>query len=473
MSRRLTWILLGLLAWLAAGQSPAVAQPAKPRGQAEVPTWQLERNKQLIQVIERDEGNFRAAYRAAEELALYGNVPEAGWKLLIEQITQGRTASQRNARYLYALAAAGPKALPDILKALPSAGMRAYLLISIGRMGPAGKSAIPTLRRMLADPGVDASTKATVRVALASLGDRSEENLAAILTDIRDQRALWPLLYISSCGWINEAMIREVTAAFRKGVENRPPELWLGLGWDAGVLGTLGEKAASAAELLESAEKAAVVLVDALALARVDPKRQEAALRRLLKRDSLFPVYWFGGKYFWYLEYLYILVDGRMSECLVGFLADPDPKVAKDAAFCLEMAGLAAREAAPLALKFVQGKADEDRRAWAAWALGSIAEYRLLPELEATMKREQSEKVRRELGETIRYIRDLPQYRGLPEGWDFLPGFPPRSESPGSPPVSPPPTPQAQGEIPVWQLGRQQRKRLTGSRRPGFHAPSD
>ncbi len=383
---------------------------------------QMQRRKQLIEVIELHEGWSRASYRAGEELSLYGNIREVEWKTLIELITKGKTASQRCTRYLDALASAGAPAVSDILNALPTAGSaRSYLIVSLGRMGPAAKSAIPTLRQMLGDPKIDASTKATVRIALANLGDHSKENLAAILADLRNQDsrggALWALLYIRPTEWVNEAIITELTTSFKTWVESKPSAvLWqTDIGGGATALGVLGERAASAADLLETAQKTAVevqswtALPYTLVLARVDPKRQEAALRRALRGDNPFQIWDLKGGHFWMLEYFHLLVDGRISECLVGLLGDPDPKVAMNAAFCLEMAGLASRVAAPQALKFLQGKAEEDRRAWAAYALRSIAEYRLLPKLEVALKREKSEKVRKELEGAITYIRNLPR----------------------------------------------------------------
>ncbi len=119
----------------------------------------MQRRRQLVAALDRVD---HISYQAAAELAVLKNLERPDWEALIALISRKARAEEPvSVRYIGALSTAGAAAVPDMLAALqPIANSEARtdlalsyaLLASLGRMGPAAKEAIPTLRRMVADP---------------------------------------------------------------------------------------------------------------------------------------------------------------------------------------------------------------------------------------------------------------------------------------------------------------------------------
>ncbi len=219
------------------------------------------------------------------------------------------------------------------------------------------------------------------------------------------------LPYIGPRGWVTERMVSELVKPLEAFVRSKPHSSAYESAWLMALnLGALGERASSAADVLEAIQEKAVEIrhvtgiASTLALARIDPKRQERAFRRLLKNPPQIEP---RGATFWVPEWFYLLLDARVSKCLAKFMEDPDLKVAERAAEYLGVGGSAARDALPQLFQVIQGMADDRRRTVAVQAIARIADYTQLPKLEAVLKEEKSAKVRKELENSIRFIKYL------------------------------------------------------------------
>jgi hypothetical protein len=286
-------------------------------------------------------------------------------------------------------------------------------------MGPSAKSAIPALRKMLGNKTIGDDT--TIRIVLANLGDESKENLETILADFKNIEKLGcfsrVLPFIKPGGWVKDEMLVAMADPYKRwlGTERRP--VVADVPGIAIQLGQVGQRAASVKALFDVAQDTCLRTRDisalpvSLALARIDPKQREEVIRRLLAGWS--SLEWGRGADLAGKEYAWQLLDARLSKCLAGFLADPNTSVAQGAILYLYLGGLASREAVPQVLSFIQSEADEELRASAAETLAAIAEYKQLPKLEATLKNEKSERVRKGLKEAIRIIKFLPTDSGL------------------------------------------------------------
>jgi len=82
------------------------------------------------------------------------------------------------------LAAGGAKIVPAILEGLrgppPTIGIPDPLMLSLGRMGPEAKEAVPELRRMLADENRDEEERILIRTVLAAIGGGDADNQAKL-----------------------------------------------------------------------------------------------------------------------------------------------------------------------------------------------------------------------------------------------------------------------------------------------------
>jgi hypothetical protein len=390
----------------AAPPTPAKARSAHAR-----------RREQLLRTLERAEGYPYA--RALDELAVKG-IDLAAWNSvkaqlvrLLEEARKKKVAFYLPPFWLDALAKPGKALIPIILKDLRAESTSPegfhLLLLALGRMGRAANEAMPVLRAKLAAARTPPRTKAQIRVVLANLGDRSMENLAAILTDLRrDSQTRMATLQIMALtnarDWVTDDIINELA--------ERPTPV------AALTLGALGKRAASAAKLLAAfqqdhiANRSATQVVYGLALARVDPKQRDVALRRLCKNyfhtSDL-------GLLILALYPPYVLVDAEISKHLAQLVRDKDSDVTRGALQLLADARLAAREAAPSVLTFVRGTADTKRRAGAARVLARIADYSLLPKLKGAADIEKSAEVRHALQATVKFIELLDPDKAWPD----------------------------------------------------------
>jgi hypothetical protein len=251
---------------------------------------------------------------------------------------------------------------------------------------------------------------------LANMGDDSKETVTAIARNLRNPQTsgviISTVIMVRPRAWMNDEIISEIIkpfGSFTPAEDGKQTGRYFDLSQRAVVLGLLGERAASAAGKLETVQESAIAdqriegVILTLALARVVPDRRGALLRRLLKSFRTLV----RGPAGVLVECPYLLIDEKLSEQLAQALEDPDRDVAEVARYVFWWAGLSARDAFPRVLKYVRDSADSNRRAKAAGVLGMISTFARLPELEAALKEEKSEAVRRQLQAAIEGVRSL------------------------------------------------------------------
>jgi hypothetical protein len=287
---------------------------------------------------------------------------------------------------------------------------RLVLVATVGRIGPPGKQAVPFLRKILERPRIppqrEAPTevKLAVWVALANLGDTSKDDLAEILAGLKSpvselsRAATRALILVRPGDWVTKDMI----GALAEALDPYPYALE-----KAVALGVLGQRASAAGKRLEELQQEAGFPF-ALAISRIEPRKREAELRRVCTSSEqiggckavlvMAAIYWCNAP---------CLLDGPAVQELVKLMDDPDPKVSEGAIWMLQLAGLGAREAVPDLLRFMRRKAEEGRRAYAAYALSRIADACHLPALKAALAREKSAAVRQELAWTLHWVETL------------------------------------------------------------------
>ncbi len=152
---------------------------------------------------------------------------------------------------------------------------------------------------------------------------------------------------------------------------------------------------------LENDDRYADAVLGSLAVARIQPRRQEEVLRDLARRlNRGIPA----PEAVFVFRYTPPFFDPALSRSAGALLNDPDDNVSEGAVLLLSAAGSEGRHAFAPILEFVRGKGDESRRARAVTLL-RYADPSQLPVLEATMREEKSERVRRQLGRLVESVK--------------------------------------------------------------------
>ena len=179
------------------------------------------------------------------------------------------------------------------------------------------------------------------------------------------------------------------------------------------LLGLMGSKAEFVADKLEALQKVALTddsaasITLGFALARIDPKRADRALRTLFKRYPAIFEDFGRGTLVVLSEHIYLLTDRSISTRLAGMVKDPDVTIADGAILSLACAGLAASDAVPALLEHFRKGANKSTRVKLAECLGSIAQFDQLPLLEQLIAEERSRSERRALRTAVDSIRFL------------------------------------------------------------------
>jgi hypothetical protein len=378
------------------------------------------RRKALVKGL-RSESN---AYRSLEELATSTEMDKPTWRSILE-VLEDKDAKLQGAspdRLVDALAAGGAKMVPATLDALARIDASdkydhrfPFLVASLGRMGEKAKAAITPLQEMLKKRKMSAQSKAALRVVLASIGDNSKENQAAILKDLKsDQvgyRTVTTMVMVRSLEWVPDETVKGFTDSLSDfWSDTQVP--YRGIEWGAALLGLLGKRAKAATKDLELLQRKAIkdrapeAIVLSLALARIDPKVRAVALRRLLENWSELQEGFILGTYIYIYEFSYLLMDRELGDYLADKLEDKDASVRDGAAMLLEGAGLRASASTGRVLQIVRGNGGEDQRVKAAKVLGRIAEFGQIAELEKACREEKVEAVRNALETAIDHLRN-------------------------------------------------------------------
>jgi hypothetical protein len=409
---------LCLLTFVVSLLAHARAEEGKGRGAQDA---RIQRRNQLVKLLK---GNVFTGYRAAEEIPCVGPLDASVWKTLIAVVSSQHDEGKLilPSRFVDALAACGPTAVPDLLAAvkLQSASETEdafhLFLASLGRMGlGAGKQAIPALRSMLKDKQLAQRRKRLIRIVLANLGDDSVKNAEGDI-DPLDSAVLQTIVHIRPGKWVTQDTVKRLTNHLASASSVKDDDFKLASPSFQNValaLGVLGERASSAGDALDALFKRTIsdgnitAIGFGLALARVDPKRRDATLRHLCKNYSKLFEDAGRGTLLYLLEVPRTVVDAKLTHLLVRLLDDPDPAVAAGAGDVLARAGLSARDGVPDLLKYVGGTAAEQRRIMAAKVLSYMADYSHIPQLEKARAQEKSKAVRAELDLTVQFIKSL------------------------------------------------------------------
>lgn len=284
------------------------------------------------------------------------------------------------------------------------------LLVVLGRMGPNAKPAVPFLLEQFDKHREDPEIEGSIRVVLANIGYESNENLATILSDIRNRTdtgkaEVRMMALVGAEEWVNDEIIEELVKWLDLQDESEEPA------FAAIALGSLGQRAKPAAANLKKLVEfvwqdeyyCTYRIIYGLSLAKIDPPKSGEALRGVLK--------YMGSEYFGNhtdfaaMAMVDSLIDTHIIKEIVKALDHRDPAVVGGATWMLLGIGLDAREYTPKVLKILKENPDEDLREVSARALGYMADPHDIPTLEAILKKEQSEFVRDEITDTIRIIR--------------------------------------------------------------------
>jgi len=375
------------------------------------------RHHQLLQCLKN--GTRFDLGRATEELTVTVPVDTLVLRTFLtamgpDKVKRGWIAS----RGVDFLAASGPTAIPEILRVFETSDRHlqvSVLLPALARMGSDARKAVPFLREAVKNPKTNRNLIPGLRITIAHI-ERDYTEIVKVLHEIEgnpdyaDSMVL-PLLCVRASVWPDKKFIDAAVQFFSDkqliGQSGDAPHF-------AGVLvGLMGEKAAPVKDPLTDTQKRAIEnrhpasVTITLALARIDPKHQETYLRDLFKNYLDRPCVFSRTMQSILAEVPYILMDSKLSTCLARLVEDPDPAVADGATCLLWWAGLAGRDAFPRLKQYVQGNASSERRALAANALGRVATFAQLRELEKLLASEKSGQVRQQLKSAVDYIRSL------------------------------------------------------------------
>jgi hypothetical protein len=262
---------------------------------------------------------------------------------LVEEILREKGSGlffSSSLRFVDAIGSAGPAQvrylLDTIKKDTTSQEEALACLACLGRLGRLGVSAVPSLREKLKDPRTTPSVAAVVRVALANMGDDSNENKLAILELVRagqnENEVLVMLIKSRSKDWVSPEMIQELNK--RLELPKRAPVSYDSLIAPCTALALIGKSSESVslklAALQEKAinEKHPFCVVASLALARINPSKATTTLRRLFKEYSMLQDL-SRGKLAILVENPYVMIDSQMSLQLARMLEDSDTDVSK------------------------------------------------------------------------------------------------------------------------------------------------
>jgi hypothetical protein len=239
--------------------SDSPGQPAQltPKSLTEWP----KRQEQLLAKLER--ARDYQPLIALEELSALGQLKPHTSNALMRLWTDPKSWSSSSLRIdggerlFDAMSASGPEVVPIIAARLRNACLyesdsldfREYVTV-LGRMGNRAKTAVQTVRDCL-DKTRNSEAKAFLRVALADLGDRSQENMERIQNDLLDEQsvagAIAAIYATRATEWITHDMIQAIikyasTVEQRDGLEGAINV--------AATLGSLGERAQTSARLI-------------------------------------------------------------------------------------------------------------------------------------------------------------------------------------------------------------------------------
>jgi HEAT repeat protein len=382
----------------------------------------VDNGKRLASLLKSD---FKA--RAAEELALLGQLPREAIPTLIDTV-RTLPADWQSKRHLDALRAGGQEVVDEIIPILASENTSPADFVKfatlLAAMGPPGAKGMAVLKEKLQVS--DVRVMASARLALANLGERSPENLREIRRLARNLDA-WDYIVLTlkelvlTENWIPDDVLLPALSELRqyparKKLARTSPELskemarYRARGARFGsylMVLFAGERKKDLAILRGIEEDclkdgSSSALSYALVMARNDRKQGEEALRAALKgplnlddKETLPFLF----------EQCYRLVDAETSVFLAKMVKDEAGEVSQNVSLVLKQSGLSGRKAQPILLECLGKSGLAIQRGRAAFALGGVGEASVVPRLKELLTKEPSREVRDILTESIRAIQ--------------------------------------------------------------------
>jgi hypothetical protein len=303
--------------------------------------------------------------------------------------------------------------IPEICRLIRSNatknGTRRLLLAVLGRVGQPAEAAVPELTKLLDDPQTLPSITRVTRVVLASIGWKSNDNLPAVraaLDEACDEVA-WTIAATRSVNWLTDGMIDALVdhVMFNRDII-------------ATAVGLVGERASSpkAETKLENARQRCIALqmagqiTNALALARIAPKRRKAILLDVCKNFNFKET----SIESWVLvahACPFILINTDMANHLVALAVDETSGEACERALTLlylsGISGPMPKSITYPIIRAVQGNGNETKQVKMAVVLSQIAAFSTVNDLEAAAAVSKEGNVKEELSTVVRFIRDL------------------------------------------------------------------
>jgi HEAT repeat protein len=280
------------------------------------------------------------------------------------------------------------------------------LLMILGRIGPKAKEAIPFLQEQPDKYENEAEIAGAIRVVLANLGYKYDDNISTILSDIKNRnergRGEIEMMALAGAGqWVTNEIISELESRLfadndiRKFLDEHGEEP----AFAAVAIGSLGKKAMTSVNNLNSLLNYVRTeeyyftcrIIFGLPLAKVEAGKSEEnkALKEVLK--------YMGSEYFGNhtdfaaLAWVDSLIDSQIIKETGNALENKDPEIIKGALWMLWWIGLDAQEYAPKVIEILKNSSDMETKAVAARAIGYIGSEKDIPQLEKILEKEEKD----------------------------------------------------------------------------------
>jgi HEAT repeat protein len=385
-----------------------------------------ERRTKLLKAIESKDWDVRV--RAIQELSRVADQDEAVQELMVELLFSDEVDPDLDGEFYMLLRVSAQTSAPRLRTLINKyesgklgTGNLKKLLLILGRIGPKGRSAVPFLLRQLQKEANNPDAVGIVRIVLANVGYESQDNLAKILSDIRNRTesgksAVHTIARVGAGGWVNDELIAQLVERLVQGETGE----WLSAHGDesayaALALASLGQKAAGAVtdleELLqyvwEQEHYATYRILYGFSLMKVQAAQSDKVLSDVLR--------YMGSEDFGnHTDYVALdmvrpLVTHELVSQIRGALNHDNPEIVRGAIGMLWIIGLDGQQYAQDLLKILRENPDKDLREAAAEALGRIASMADVPALRGIFAKEKSRFVRNEIAKAIRIMRLEPE----------------------------------------------------------------
>jgi len=308
--------------------------------------------------------------------------------------------------------------------AVASPDERSLILLALGRIGGEAAGAAPFLRKRLVDPQIVVGERAAIMIVLARMGQVSPQDMDEIAQGFAQKdfldAAIETMFLVGPNDWLRGHVESALTGAWGASDDE---ESRLCMMATLSLLKGTNDKDAilTARQYFElqckkfqvegptHARGGGGVIASGLLLAAQDPERRHDALR------AVFATHygtWLSRDLFWLPEVCISMArDVGFAKEVVSLVSDPDPHVATEAAYFLQLIGPPARAATPELLRLVgaanaaESQEMKDLRLAAAQALGMVAMPAEVPTIrELSLKLGLPPNLKRALDDSVRVI---------------------------------------------------------------------